>query len=104
VVRRSLQPRCGARGGLAFGWGLVGVQAYCTVFGGVIVFALYNNALRHWPVSQVFLFGNLIPASTMAWAWLFLREPVTSTIWVAMLLVAAGVALGQQRPPAPGGN
>lgn len=86
-----------ARGGLTFHWGLVGVQAYCTIFGGVIAFALYNNALRHWPVSQVFLFSNLIPASTMVWAWLLLGEPVTQTFWLAMVLVAAGVALGQWR-------
>ena len=73
------------------------MQAYCTIFGGVIAFALYNNALRHWPVSQVFLFSNLIPASTMVWAWLLLGEPVTQTFWLAMVLVAAGVALGQWR-------
>lgn len=84
-----------ARGKLIFSWPLVGVQAYCTVFGGVLAFALYNNALRHWPVSQVFLFSNLIPASTMVWAWLLLGEPVTPTFWVAMVLVIAGVALGQ---------
>lgn len=84
-----------ARGGLVFTLELVGVHTYCTIFGGVISFALYNNALRHWPVSQVFLFSNLIPASTMVWAWLLLGEPVTPTFWVAMLLVVAGVALGQ---------
>lgn len=93
-----------AHGGLVFRWGLVGVQVYCTIFGGVISFALYNNALRHWPVSQVFLFSSLIPASTMLWAWLLLGEPVTPTFWLAMLLVAAGVALGQRRPPDPGAN
>ncbi|KAF0180939.1 MAG: Uncharacterized protein FD161_657 [Limisphaerales bacterium] len=86
-----------ARGQLAFTWPLLGVQAYCTIFGGVIAFALYNNALRHWPVSQVFMFGNLIPASTMIWAWLLLGEPVTGTFWVAMSLVIAGVVLGQWR-------
>lgn len=88
--------------GVAWRWELVGVQAYCTVFGGVIAFALYNNALRHWPVSQVFLFSNLIPASTMVWAWLLLGEPVTPTFWMAMVLVIAGVLLGQRhwRPKA----
>jgi drug/metabolite transporter (DMT)-like permease len=86
-----------AHGGLTFTWGLAGVHAYCTIFGGVISFALYNNALRHWPVSQVFLFSNLIPASTMIWAWLLLGEPVTQTFWVAMVLVIAGVVLGQWR-------
>jgi len=83
------------QGGLGISWSLVGVQAYCTIFGGVVSFALYNNALRHWPMSQVFLFSSLIPASTMIWAWLLLNEPVMRTFWVAMVLVIAGVVLGQ---------
>jgi drug/metabolite transporter (DMT)-like permease len=81
--------------GLVWNWRLAGIQTYCIFFGGVISFALYNNALRHWPISQVFMFGNLIPVSTMAWAWLLLGEPVTATFGVAMLLVVAGVVLGQ---------
>lgn len=87
------------QGGLVFSWPILGVQAYCTVFGGVVAFALYNNALRHWPVSQVFLFSNFIPASTMVWAWLLLDEPMTQTFWLAMLLVVAGVVLGQWKLP-----
>jgi drug/metabolite transporter (DMT)-like permease len=91
------------RSGLVCSWPMVGVQAYCTVFGGVVAFALYNNALRHWPVSQVFLFSNLIPASTMVWAWVLIDEPMTRTFWLAMTLVVAGVALGQWKlsPRAP---
>jgi drug/metabolite transporter (DMT)-like permease len=76
---------------------LVWVQAYCIVAGGVIAYALWNNALRHWPTSRVFLFNNLVAPSTMAWAWLCLNEPVTRTFWAAMTLVIAGVLLGQAR-------
>ena len=65
------------------------------LFGGVIPYALWNNALRHWRTSQVVLFNNLIPFSTMAWAWFFLNEPFTSTFWAAMILIVAGVVLGQ---------
>jgi len=57
--------------------GILGVLAFCIVFGGVIAYALWNDALRHWRTSQVMLFNNLIPLSTMAWAWFFLHEPVT---------------------------
>lgn len=85
------------RPGIVWQWSLAGAQLYCIVFGGIIAFALYNNALRHWPVSDVFLFGNLIPATTMGWAWLLLDEPMTKTFWVAMLFVAGGVVLGQWR-------
>lgn len=71
------------------------IQIYCVIGGGVVAFALWNNALRHWPTSQVFLFNNLIPLMTMSWANLCLGEPVTRTFWFAMLLIVAGVVLGQ---------
>ncbi len=31
----------------------------------------------------------------MAWAHCFLREPVTSTFWAAMILIVTGVIIGQ---------
>jgi drug/metabolite transporter (DMT)-like permease len=74
---------------------IVLIQLYCIVAGGVAAFAIWNNALRHWPTSQVLLFNNLIPLSTMAWAYFCLDEPVTKTFWIAMVLIVAGVVLGQ---------
>jgi len=82
-------------GGLVWRADLLAVQTYCVVAGGVIAFALWSNALRHWPTSQVFLFNNLIPLSTMSWARVWLGEPVTPTFWLAMMLIVAGVVLGQ---------
>jgi drug/metabolite transporter (DMT)-like permease len=73
----------------------LGVLGFCVVFGSVISYALWNNALRRWRASQVVLFNNLVPLSTMTWAHFFLREPVTSTFWTAMILIVAGVVLGQ---------
>jgi drug/metabolite transporter (DMT)-like permease len=81
--------------GLALDAQLLGIHAYCIVAGGALAFGLWNNALRHWPTSQVLLFNNLIPLSTMIWAHYWLGEPITSTFWLAMLLIAAGVILGQ---------
>lgn len=74
---------------------LIGVQAYCTIAGGVIAFALWSNALRHWQTSKVYLFNNLIPLSTVLWAHFTLGEPVSPTFWTAMGLIVAGVVLGQ---------
>lgn len=81
--------------GLAVNARLLGVQGFCILFGSVIPYALWNNALRHWRTSQVVLFNNLVPLSTMTWAWFFLREPFTPTFWSAMILIVAGVVLGQ---------
>ena len=73
----------------------LGVQAYCIVAGGGIAFALWNNSLRHWQTSRVLLFNNLIPLSTMTWAFFCLGEPMTRTFWAAMILIATGVLMGQ---------
>lgn len=83
--------------GLVWRTDFVLVQIYCLVAGGVVAYALWNTALKHWPTSQVLLFNNLIPLSTMTWAWACLREPVTQTFWVAMMLIVTGVVLGQGR-------
>lgn len=74
---------------------ILGVHAYCIVAGGVVAFALWNRALGHWPTSRVLLFNNLIPLSTMTWAYFFLDEPVTRTFISAIILIIAGVAIGQ---------
>lgn len=90
--------------GLPLEFNLLGIQAYCIVAGGGLAFGLWNNALRHWPTSQVLLFNNLIPLSTMLWAYFWLGETITSTFWLAMILVATGVILGQLslgRTPVP---
>jgi drug/metabolite transporter (DMT)-like permease len=75
--------------------GMLGVQAYCIVAGGVVAFALWNRALGQWPASRVLLFNNLIPVSTMTWAHFCLGEPVTPTFLLALVLIALGVLLGQ---------
>ena len=83
------------RTGLVLSWKLIGVQSYCIVAGGVVAFGLWNQALRFWPTSRVLLFNNLIPLSTMTWAYFCLGEAATATFWVALLFIGAGVWLGQ---------
>jgi drug/metabolite transporter (DMT)-like permease len=74
---------------------LILIQLYCIIAGGVVAFGIWNNGLRQWPTSRVYLFNNLIPLSTATWAHFCLAEKIAPTFWVAMMLVAAGVALGQ---------
>jgi drug/metabolite transporter (DMT)-like permease len=81
--------------GLGWRIDLVLIQIYCTLAGGVVAFVVWNNALRYWPTSQVFLFNNLIPLSTMDWANLCLKEPVTRTFGIAMILIVGAVIVGQ---------
>jgi drug/metabolite transporter (DMT)-like permease len=74
---------------------LVLVQLFCIIGGSVVAFALWNNGLRHWKTSQVYLFNNLIPLSNMAWANVCLGEPITTRFWISMMFIASGVFLGQ---------
>ncbi|MEI7731638.1 MAG: DMT family transporter [Verrucomicrobiota bacterium] len=83
------------RGGIPWHPGVVAVQGYCILFGGVAAFVLWNNSLRVWSASKCFLFNNLIPLSTMAWAHACLKEPVTPTYFIAMTFIIAGVVLSQ---------
>jgi drug/metabolite transporter (DMT)-like permease len=71
------------------------IQALCIFFGGVIPYALWNSALRQWRTSQVMLFNNFIPISTTTWVYFTMNEPITSTFCAAMILIIAGVLLGQ---------
>lgn len=74
---------------------LVAIQVYCILASGVVAFILWNNALRHWPTSRVYLFNNLIPLSTMIWASVLLNDKISPTFWTAMLCIVGGVLLGQ---------
>lgn len=71
------------------------VQSLCILFGGVVPYAFWNNALRHWQTSRILLFNNLIPLTTTVWAHFTLDEPITPTFCAAMTLIVSGVALGQ---------
>jgi drug/metabolite transporter (DMT)-like permease len=82
-------------GGVALRADVVALQLFCILGGGVTAFAIWNNALRYWKTSKVYLFNNLIPLSTMGWAHVCLGEPITRTFWPAMLLIAAAVLFGQ---------
>jgi drug/metabolite transporter (DMT)-like permease len=83
------------RTGIVWRLEVVAVQGYCILAGGVVSFWIWNHALRRWPASQVLLFNNLIPLSTMSWSWACLGEAITPTFWAAMVLVMTGVLLGQ---------
>lgn len=71
------------------------LTGYSVIFSGLLAFGLWNDALRAWPTSRAFLFGNLIPVTTMLFAYFFLGEPMTPRFWLALSLVVAAVVLGQ---------
>jgi drug/metabolite transporter (DMT)-like permease len=82
-------------GGIVLDAPHLSVQGLNILLGSVVAYALWNSALRHWQTSRVMLFNNAIPLSTASWAHFCLREPVTSTFCTAMVLIVAGVLLGQ---------
>jgi drug/metabolite transporter (DMT)-like permease len=75
--------------------GLVLAQLVCVLGGSVLAFAIWNSALRHWPVSRVYVFNNLIPLMSTVWACVCFGERLTGAFWSAMILIGSGVLLGQ---------
>ena len=73
----------------------LGIQTLAILFGGVVPYALWNTALKHWQTSRVMLFNNFIPLTTATWAHYALGEPLTPTFFAAMALVVLGVVIGQ---------
>ena len=73
---------------------LVGWQIFSIFAGTIVGLGIWNNVLRHWPISRALLFNNLIPIFSMLFAWLCLNEALTTTFIPAMALVVAGVVVG----------
>jgi drug/metabolite transporter (DMT)-like permease len=83
------------RSGLLLDESHLSVQGLSILFGGVVPYALWNSALRHWQTSRVMLFNNFIPLTTAVWAYFCLHESLTPTFCAAMILIVTGVAVGQ---------
>ncbi len=45
--------------------------------------------------------GYLIPLFAMLWGWLFLSQQPTLAMWIALLLILAGIAVGQRSKVRP---
>ena len=73
---------------------LIGWQIFSIFAGTIVGLGIWNQVLRHWPVSRALLFNNLIPMFSMLFAWLCLNEALTNTFVPAMALVVAGVVVG----------
>jgi drug/metabolite transporter (DMT)-like permease len=74
---------------------LVLAQLVCVLGGSVVAFAIWNSALRCWPTSRVYLFNNLVPITSCAWAYFWFGERLTGTFWPAIILIGFGLLLGQ---------
>lgn len=74
---------------------LAWIQLYCILAGSVAGFALWNRGLRYLKTSEVYLFNNLIPVSTMVWAHYTLGEIISPTFWFSMVFIVSGVVIGQ---------
>lgn len=75
--------------------GTLVLQLYGILFSGLLAFGLWNHALQVWPTSRAFLFGNLIPVTTMIFSHVCMGEPITANFWLSLALIIAAVLLGQ---------
>jgi drug/metabolite transporter (DMT)-like permease len=72
-----------ARGALALG--------YLVVFGSIVGYSAYGYALRHAPATIVGTYAYVNPVIAVLLGWLFLREPITGRMMVAIGMILAAV-------------
>lgn len=71
----------------------VGAVAYLTLFGSIVAFSAYMFLLRHAPASRVSTHAYVNPLIAVALGVAVAGEPLTTSIVVASVVVASGVAL-----------
>ena len=72
-------------GGIVVLTALVLISAVC--------FAIYNELLAVYPISEIAIYNALIPVLGVMFAALFLNEPLKWQYFVVVLLVAAGICI-----------
>jgi drug/metabolite transporter (DMT)-like permease len=73
--------------------------AYLVVLTSVVSYLLYYWALAREDASRVAIWSNTQPVLTALLAWMVYGDRLTPSFVVGGLLVIAGVAMTQQRPP-----
>ena len=58
-----------------------------------VCFAIYNELLAVYPISEIAIYNALIPVLGVMFAALLLNEPLKWQYFVAVLLVAAGICI-----------
>jgi drug/metabolite transporter (DMT)-like permease len=86
-------------------WHLEGRSAlamgYLVVFGSIVGYSAYSYALRYAPATIVGTYAYVNPVIAVLLGWLFLREPITHRMIVAIALTLAAVLWIQLSHKAP---
>jgi drug/metabolite transporter (DMT)-like permease len=61
-----------------------------------LAFVFYYQLIERIGANRASMVTYLIPPFGVAWAWLFLREPVTTTMTIACAMILGSVALSQR--------
>ena len=76
----------------------VAIIAWLAIVNTAAAFTLWNWSLRHLTAGESSVVNNAMLPQIGLLAWVFLGEAPGLAQWAGMILVAAGVALGQYRP------
>ena len=87
----------GAEGWPALSWQAVAIIAWLAIINTAVAFTLWNFSLRHLTAGESSVVNNAMMPQIALLGWLFLSEPPAPWQWAGMLLVSAGVAIGQHR-------
>jgi drug/metabolite transporter (DMT)-like permease len=66
-------------------------MGYLVVFGSIVGYSAYSYALRYAPATIVGTYAYVNPVIAVLLGWLFLREPITSRMVIAIGMILAAV-------------
>jgi drug/metabolite transporter (DMT)-like permease len=75
----------------------LGIVLWLALINTALVFWLYNHALRQLIAFEMSVVVNLTPLVTAVWAWLLLKEKLSSLQVLGMITVIIGIGLVQWR-------
>lgn len=65
----------------------------CGIFVKAVAFFLWLGLLSKFTLSKLYVFEGLGPILLVLAAWVFLREKMTLSLWLGVLLISAGLVL-----------
>ena len=74
------------------------IIAWLAVVNTALAFTLWNFSLRHLTASQSSVINNAMPVQIGLLGWAFLGQEPGPWQWAGMIIVSAGVAVGQYQP------
>jgi drug/metabolite transporter (DMT)-like permease len=68
---------------------------FLIIFGSILAYSAYMHIIKSWPLSKANTYAYINPMVAVLMGWLILKEPITPSILLSMVVILSGVILVQ---------